>query len=315
MNGAGTLAYIRQINYNIQLMDVYKRYRPVTATPFRHNETYTEYTPCDALKPYIRCFWGSNTPYRQIKTDHLLKTLVVPDTCMDIIFDINYTDNRIQSSFCGINDRSFITDDRYDKEKLISTFAIRFYAWSASLFSKETMDGVLNASIDPRIHFPKLTDAIEPLLFNITGIKGRITAAEKYLLQYLMTQRTSPLVMEATAEILKRKGNIKTGDLAAQMLISSRQLERIFRGNMGISPKKLSSLIRYQFLWNDILFRKNFNSMDEAQELGYTDQAHLLHDFHQFHTMNITAARKLAGVDVAFLQEKKADWVYHPVQE
>lgn len=30
---------------------------PITAQPFRPG--YREYSPCDALKPYIRCFWTS----------------------------------------------------------------------------------------------------------------------------------------------------------------------------------------------------------------------------------------------------------------
>ena len=37
-------------------------YHPITGTPFRQDDTYCEITPCDALKPYIRCFWGSVKP-------------------------------------------------------------------------------------------------------------------------------------------------------------------------------------------------------------------------------------------------------------
>lgn len=38
---------------------LYKSYNPITATPFQCTEEYMEFVPCDALKPYIRCFWGS----------------------------------------------------------------------------------------------------------------------------------------------------------------------------------------------------------------------------------------------------------------
>lgn len=33
-------------------------YRPITATPFRQNEEHVEVIPCEALRPFIRCFWG-----------------------------------------------------------------------------------------------------------------------------------------------------------------------------------------------------------------------------------------------------------------
>lgn len=32
-------------------------YHPLTAQPFKCDKNYIEIAPCDALKPYIRCFW------------------------------------------------------------------------------------------------------------------------------------------------------------------------------------------------------------------------------------------------------------------
>ena len=40
----------------------YRLYRPATAVPHRNDSTYTEITPCSALRPYIKCFWGSVGP-------------------------------------------------------------------------------------------------------------------------------------------------------------------------------------------------------------------------------------------------------------
>ena len=40
-------------------MNLHKIYHPITATPFQCTQDYMEFAPCDALKPYIRCFWGS----------------------------------------------------------------------------------------------------------------------------------------------------------------------------------------------------------------------------------------------------------------
>lgn len=93
-------------------------------------------------------------------------------------------------------------------------------------------------------------------------------------------------------------------DLAGELHVSTRQIERIFRGNMGISPKKFSSLVRYQYLWQDILFWSRCNVQDAVYRYGYADQAHLLNDFKRFHGMTPREARQYALRDVAFLQEK-----------
>ncbi len=63
-------------------MELYKLYNPITATPFACDETYGEYAPCEALKPYIKCFWRSRMPYRQKKTERPTKGIVIPDTCV-----------------------------------------------------------------------------------------------------------------------------------------------------------------------------------------------------------------------------------------
>lgn len=90
-------------------MNLHRLYHPITAAPFIHNEVYAEYEPCEALKPYIRCFWGSRMPYRTDAQDFLRSQIIIPDTCVDIIFRVYSADNRIVGTFCGIDDRTFLS--------------------------------------------------------------------------------------------------------------------------------------------------------------------------------------------------------------
>lgn len=285
-------------------MNLHEIYHPITATPFAQNEAYTEYEPCAELKPYIRCFWGTKRPYKQIKTDIPTRGIVTPDTCMDIIFTVDFTGNQIWGSFCGIDDRSFDTWDANDKERIVSTFAIRFYPWSAVLFSEESLRDTKNNFFSVECHFSKLKRELEPLLFDVVDMEERIRVAEKYLRNHMHPERSSHILMEAVAELMQKKGSLTIGQLSREIHASSRQLERVFREQIGISPKQLSSLFRYQYLWNDILFQPDFSVQDAVYQYGYTDQAHLLHDFKRFHTMTIPEARKYALEHVAFLQEK-----------
>lgn len=284
-------------------MKFYQIYKPLIATPFRNDNTYMEFEPCSELKPYIRCFWGTAKPFRPIKADTPVKGLVIPDTCMDIIFDINYSENRISNGFCGINDSTFETDNSNDSEMLISTLGIRFYAWTVVLFSEESMKDVKNTYINAEYYFPRLKNEIEKLLFDITDINERIAIVEKYLLKHIRIERENHIVMETVSEILQNRGNIKIIQLEKEIHTSSRQIERLFKEYVGVSPKQFSSLIRYQYLWNDIVNKRNFNILDEVYQLGYTDQAHLLKDFKRFHTMTPMEAKDFAMKDVVFLQE------------
>lgn len=284
-------------------MNLNQLYRPITATPFTEDETYMEFEPCDALKPYIRCFWGTKKPYTRSVAEEAKKSLIVPDTCMDIIFDVNYTENTVCDKFCGINDQSFTVSEDHGKGQCISTFAIRFYAWTAVLFSEEAMSGVKNAFFDAGYHFSRLKDQLEPLLFDLTDIHSRAMAAERFLLRLLHPERENRLVMEGIYEILRQKGSLKAGELGKTLHVSTRQLERLFKENIGISPKKMSSLIRFQYLWSDVVYQRDFQIQDEIYKFGYTDQSHLLKDFKRFHTMTLKEAKQHALKEVAFLQE------------
>ena len=84
-------------------------YMPFTASSLKQNETYREVLPLHpALRGIIRCFWGSDRPYLR-NEENAMPTLVVPDTCADIIYQIDYTENSVAGYFCGVNDTSFVS--------------------------------------------------------------------------------------------------------------------------------------------------------------------------------------------------------------
>ena len=283
-------------------MELYQIYNPLTATPFACNESYREWQPCEALKPYIKCFWGSNVPVRQEKTDIETTGIVTPDTCMDITFHVDFTENQSRGGFCGIDDRTFETHTKNEREKVTATYAIRFYAWSVTLFSEESMRNVRNGFFDAGEHFSKIKKEIEMQLFDITDMDRFIKIAEKVLLKQLNEEHKNNYVMEAVAKLLEHRGCVRAESLAKELHISNRQLERLFREYIGVSPKSMASMVRYQYLWNEVLFIPKFDVQDAVLRYGYTDQAHLLHEFKKFHSMNITEAKRYALKDVAFLQ-------------
>lgn len=280
-------------------MNLHRLYHPITAAPFLANETYTEYEPCEALKPYIRCFWGSRMPYKKRK-QNISQQIVVPDTCADIIFKIDFTNNRINGRFCGIDDRTFVTEDNATDDRTSvdageeSVFAIRFYPWSVFLFSEETLRGTKNGFFDVDRYFSGLKKEIEPLLFEAVRIEERICLAERYLLNHMYHRRDQDIFLTAMSEMLQKKGNIAIGELSKTLPVGVRQLERIFGENIGISPKQLATLIRYQSLWHNMLFLPQFQILDAVCQYGYTDQSHLLRDFKKFHSMGPAEARRYA---------------------
>ncbi len=278
-------------------------YMPLTATPFRHNDQYREISPANLeLAKYIRCFWGSEKPYRGAG-EITEASVIIPDTCVDIIYQINHTESTVTGGFCGINDTSFLYHEYIRPGHLVSVFAIRFYAWGAYPFAEDSLTDTLNKYCGLPSRFRRLDEILRPQLLEKQTLEERIAIAEDIFQRQLSKIRQNDNVDNAVKLILQQKGALSVNMLARECFISSRQQERIFREYIGITPKKLCNLIRYQCLWNEILSKPVFCIQDAVCRYGYTDQSHLMREFKRYHTMNIEEAKVCAYKDVGNIQD------------
>ena len=268
-------------------------YRPLTATPFKCDSAHNEIEPCRILQPYVRCFWGGECDCPDTGTNESSE-IVIPDTCVDIIYRIDDAGNIITSDFVGINDRSFFAQNNKKSGQKISVFAIRFYAWSAYVFSEDSFVGTVNGRYDVRERFSWLDKELRRQLFESRDLTDMIRLTEALLLKKLETARKNGVIDRVIYDILRFQGAIGINQLSKENFISSRQMERLFCEYIGITPKKLSNLVRYQYLWKDIVCQSSFDIINAVCKYGYTDSSHLLREFKRYHSMNIREAREMA---------------------
>ncbi len=268
-------------------------YRPITAQPLLNDDAYTEIQPCEVLKPYICCFWGTRKPYSSVTSTEIKDKLVIPDTCMDIIFNINTDKDELDGFFAGVSDTTFI-DKRKKFTSSMSCFAIRFYCWAVLLFSDESMKHVLNSFVGVEEYFKNFKCDLYDVLISNQLFLNRVDKVQQYLIKKINHDRQNNNIMNSVYKILVSKGTANISELAGFTAVSQRQLERLFSEYVGVSPKKLSGLVRYQYLWQDILYNTNLNIHDSVSKYGYSDQAHLLNDFKKYHTLSPSDARIFA---------------------
>ena len=213
---------------------------------------------------------------------------------MDIIFDIDYANNRISSSFCALDEHAYRTPASSASGGLAATFAIRLYAWTASLFAEDKLSGSANTVFPVDAFFRRIERMLTPILFTETTLMGKVVAAEQALLSVLHPERADPAVLNAIHHILRTEGRVRVSEVSAGLALSNRQLERRFDDAMGLSPKALAGLMRYQLLWQDMALSSRFDPLDAVARFGYADQAHLLGDFRKRHLMSPKEARDFA---------------------
>lgn len=73
------------------------------------------------------------------------------------------------------------------------------------------------------------------------------------------------------------KGVIKVSEIAKKVYVSERQLQRLFKTRIGISPKDYCKIVRVNNYLEFILHRnKSVDWMELVVEYNYHDQPHLI---------------------------------------
>ncbi len=126
--------------------------------------------------------------------------------------------------------------------------------------------------------FPRhAVERIEEDLTKLIRAEDRVQYIQQFLLSILNPHEQDSTVQEACRIIHYAKGNCPISTLARQLGLGKRTLERRFFNHIGATPKKYARVIR---LRNAILERSFHASWAEvAQEMGYYDQSHMIHDF------------------------------------
>lgn len=77
-------------------------------------------------------------------------------------------------------------------------------------------------------------------------------------------------------------GRVSVGTLAAELGCSRRHLIAQFRDQIGLPPKRLARIIRFERAFRQLTCRPEQGLAAIAHDCGYADQAHLNRDFRQF---------------------------------
>jgi AraC-like DNA-binding protein len=122
-------------------------------------------------------------------------------------------------------------------------------------------------------------DALERMAL-ARGFAARVTAMESFLRATLAPAREDA-TEACVAAIASNTGAHDLAHVAARAGLSSRQMQRRFLADIGVTPKLFARIVRFQSAfvrWGE----EPSGWAAVAADCGYFDQPHLLRDFRQF---------------------------------
>ncbi|HSE26011.1 MAG TPA: AraC family transcriptional regulator [Pyrinomonadaceae bacterium] len=243
---------------------------------------YSEFHPGPPLSRFVECVWTLSSPDPVIET-HVER--ILPDGCVELILNFGSRITQHTDFKTSIQPRNFLVGQMTGPILIspagdVDLLGIRFRPGGAFPFLRIPMSELT----DQVIELGSLSCVLEHQLLSACHLAAASAARVEAVVASLAA--SLPLVHDvnliAMAELVVDSGGVRSVDhLAQDAGISCRQLERRFLQGVGLGPKVLSRILRFQQVFQAVE-RADNSWAAVALECGYYDQAHLIRDFNQF---------------------------------
>ncbi len=243
------------------------------------------YTPLLPLSPFVDCFWyleGYNPAHS--------RELTLPDGSADAIINLTGRPIRLfdrhnralvfgHSVLCGPHTDFFIIDTAGEG----NVIGIHFKPGGLHPFVEGPLHPFLNQHVSLCDLWGAKADELVEALQEAEGPDAMFHVLEKTLraLAFKPFARN-----QAVQYALSHLQHAQVADIMDRVGFSHRRFNELFKDEIGMAPKRLSRLYRFQtalelmgksanVIWQDIVFA-----------CGYYDQAHFIKDFQSFSGIN-----------------------------
>lgn len=244
-----------------------------------HSGLYAEVRPDQSLREHIVCYWMAPVGSDSCSLGARLDEPLVPDGCIDLVILRERRGEEIRGLLVGPLETPARVTMELDR---FQTFGVRFYPGGLHPFLREPAH-LFTGRIEslPNI-CPPLWRELRALTERYDTLEGLAAAVDR-----LFTARlwgAGPLPWQATLMgaldlFTAVPDGLSVRRLAKHLVVSERQLLRVFLDRTGLSPKQFVRTIRFQHALS-LINRRGRPALSEiALSCGYYDQAHFTREF------------------------------------
>ena len=246
---------------------------------------YRELAPPAALRSAVQCVWTLEGSAGELGTE---LQPVLPDGRPELILHLGDPFERVHANGVAERQAHVLFAGQLTRQLVlrptgrIAVIGIRFHP-----------DGAANLLAAPQRHLAGLTlpvlDVLPALHSSLSEVRSETDSTERgvdLLMERLAPRltgiRPDPRVRHVVDAIAAARGQASVDGLARRAGLTRRHLERRFQDVVGISPKRLARITRFQFALS-LLDRLEGaeRGIRTAIECGYADQAHFIRDFRE----------------------------------
>lgn len=247
---------------------------------------YEEILPTEQLARYVKCFWVLESPSASSPGQER----ILPDGCTEIVFHLadpfdqhnpdGTTERQPLALLVGQMRRHLVIQPT----GRVRVLGVRFWPGGAYPFLTLPQSEIADRVIALDSIWGSVTRELQSRIAGARTPAESVRQVERILLARLnQFHRHDDAVFKAIASIFKSGGRVPVEGLAENMGISLRRLDRTFNTRVGLPPKLLCRIIRFQRVLKMLEeYENSRNSLQTALDCGYYDQSHFIKEFKAF---------------------------------
>jgi AraC-like DNA-binding protein len=237
------------------------------------------------LKPYIQSFWVFESPVGMPPTE---ANLAAPNGCPKLIIPCensitSIANGQVQQSyeqglyFVGNRDSVTLLHTSPRKTRFIG---IEFYPHGAYPIFGIPMVETTNRLLTADMVFSTWGQEFTEIIRNHERLDQKIDCVQNRLTDLLHRRKLQNHIVEfCVASSKSTDGIISIRELERQTGYTRRYLELLFKNHVGLSPKVLAGIFRFQRFYQAWAQRKSFDALKDELYDYYYDQAHFTKEF------------------------------------
>ena len=256
------------------------------------NLDYQVRLPPKQLEEFVDCFWDLSGPSSNQSPD---SEIILPDGKTELI--VHFGDDFLKletNEKTGIEiferqARVLMSGQLTSRIKLrptgvVGVSSIRFKAAGAARFFDLPFESIVDQVVDFSSYHFEVATMLKNNIESATNCEARLLVLQELLIQRLQIQESKEdvFVRQACRYITESEGGYSVAELVKLIGFSERQLERKFKNQVGITPKLLSRIMRFQKFIRIARDNPKLTLTDASLSCGYFDQSHFIRDFTKF---------------------------------
>lgn len=166
--------------------------------------------------------------------------------------------------------------------RMQSTVGVVFRPGGAASFFASPSDEFLNRTVPLDLLWGSRAANLPDRLLDAPTPGAKIRAVESALIDALRPRELHPAVRYALGEFPLMPSHRRVLEVSAAARLSRRRFAQLFREQVGLTPKLYCRLLRFQQIVRSASAGGEIHWADLALDGGYSDQAHLAHEFRAF---------------------------------